>query len=527
MKAQFPHTAISLRPPLKRRSIGKMRAALIFALAFAIPASHAALPPDAQRVLNNLPGKAVTLDVVWARAMQTSDSFEQVASQKALEGVGSLGARAATDPRLTLQYNWTDNRHEVSNSFSPSNLKNSSYSLGLTTLLPTGTGVAVDLNTASNSLSVAGLSPNYFESKLTLSLTQNLWQDFFGQATRAQIRAGEWRDKSIRAGLEMSVEQWSTSIQNVFYDAWLAKMRAAAMTENTQRRTRLERIVRIKTQRGTSETPDLLQARSALLAAKVQEAEAGQALKDRWQGLVITLKLPRSWLEIDPREIPIVLDNPIADADAKCESQSAKPPRYSETEMAQADAKAAAAKYEAAKSMTRPDLELRLSAASNGVDAGSRSPTLDEVRDYKHPAYYLGVQLSLPLLSRAEEANYRSALAEKIQTEAGARMAESNLQLNWLSSCSALKRWQEALAQLKEARENQIQRAKLDERRFEIGRTPIFSVVQAGDDATLADLNFRAGEVQARMAAWKVLRLHDGFSTQIRRMSELKTEFFH
>ncbi len=487
----------------------------------------AALPPDAQRVLAQLPGKAVTLDVVWARAMQSSDSFEQVASQKALEGVGSLAAKAVTDPRLTLQYNWSDNRHEVSNGFQASNIKNSIYSLGLSTQLPTGTGIAVDLNTALNSLNVAGLSPNYYESKLTLSLTQNLWQDFFGQATRAQIRAGEWRDKSIRANLEKSVEEWSIGIQNVFYDAWLAKMRAAAMAENTQRRLRLERIVRIKTQRGTSETPDLLQTRSALLAAKVQEAEALQALRDRWQGLVITLKLPSAWLEIDPREIPILLDDPIPDAAARCENQPAHPPRFSEAEKAQAEAKAAAAKYEAAKSMSRPDLELKLSAASNGVDFTSRTPTLEEARDYKHPAYYLGVQLSLPLLSRNDEANYRNALAEKIQTEAGSRLAESNLKLNWLSSCSALKRWQEALAQLKEARQNQIQRAKLDERRFEIGRTPIFSVVQAGDDATLADLNFRAGEVQARAAAWRVLRLHDGFSAQIRRLTALKTEFFN
>lgn len=493
----------------------------VFAAWFSFSASGA-LPPDAQRILNQLPGKVVTLDVVWARAMQSSDSFEQVASQKALEGAGALKSRAVTDPRLTLQYNWSDNRHEVSNQFAPSDMKNSVYGLGLATLLPTGTGLNADLTTASNSLSVAGFSPNYYESKLTLSLTQNLWQDFFGEATRAQIRAGEWKDKAVRAGLEKSVEEWSLAIQNVFYDAWLAKMRAQAMAENTQRRRRLERIVRIKTQRGTSETPDLLQTRSAFLAAKVQEAEAVQALKDRWQGLVVTLKLPAHWIDIDPLLVPIELDDPIPSAWAKCESRKDEWPAFSETEKARAEAKAAEARYRAAQSMTRPDLELKLSAASNGIDTSARSPTFDEIRDYSHPAYYLGVQFTMPLLSRGEEADYRTALAEKIRTEAGARLAESNLKLDRLSSCSTLRRWREALVQLKEARENQIQRAKLDERRFEIGRTPIFSVVQAGDDATLADLNYRSGEAQARMAAWKVLRLHDGFSGKIQQLAKME-----
>lgn len=482
----------------------------------------AALPPDAQRVLNQLPGKAVTLDVVWARAMQSSDSFEHVASQKALEGSASLEARRLTDPRLTLQYNWSDNRHEVSNQFSPSNLKNSIYSLGLTTALPTGTGISADFITANNSLNVAGFSPNYYESKLTVSLTQNLWQDFFGEATRAQIRAGEWQDQVIRAGLERSVEQWSIQIQNAFYGAWLAKMRAQTMAENSQRRYRLERTVRIRTQRGTSETPDLLQAKSALLAAKVQEAEAVQALKDRWQGLVVTLKLPLHWLEIDPMQIPIELDDPIPQALAKCEMQRNQIPRFSETEQAKAEAKAAEARYQAARSMTRPDLELKLSAASNGIDTASRSPTFDEVRDYSHPAYYLGVQFSMPLLSHGEEANYRKTIAEKMRSEAGARIAESNLKLNWLSSCSTLQRWKTTLMQLKEARENQSRRAKLDERRFEIGRTPILSVVQAGEDAANADLNYRSGEIEARMEAWHVLRLNDGFSSKIKQLAKME-----
>ncbi len=483
------------------------------------------IPPDAQKVLNALPDKAITLDMVLAKSMSSSDSFEQVKSQFILTEVAGLGARAAYDPRFTLKYDWSDNRHEVSNAFMPSQFKSDSYGLGIRTLLPTGTAFSFDLSTGSNAFNIATNSVNYFESRAVFAIEQSLWANAFGRASRRNVEAGMDRDRATTAMVRDSVENWSLGMMRIFYDAWLAKTRHQAMVQNVKRRERLERILRIKTRRGTSEEPDLLQVKSALIGAKVQEAEAHQALIDRWQGLVVTLKLPRSWLEIDPAVIPINIDDPVTEALRICQ----KPPSALTEDNApagvrrlRADARAAENKFLAVRSQSQPDLKLKASAASNGIDANTRAQTLDETRDYKNPAYFLGLEFSMPLLSRQNEAEYRTALAEKTRTQAAARMGESQWELDWMANCASVQRLAKTQSDLREALQFQDRRARLDERRFEIGRSSILSVVQAGDEATAAELNLRGTEVQARMAAWTVRRQNDGLDSYLRRIEKME-----
>lgn len=509
------HLASEMESTMKRGL--SLKSVFFLLLVSSVSSAKASLPSDAKKLIESLPNKAITLDVVLGRAIQSSESYRQVLAQFPLVEVPVIQARAAFDPIINAKYEWSDNRNETTNPAMPTNLKGSTYGLGISSYFATGTGVSVDLESGSSEFQFATQAGtqdiNNFQTRMTLGIAQNLWKDAFGSATRSNEDAAERQKAAALAQFYDSIESWSFGIMNVFYDAWLAKMRAMAMQENLRRREKLERIMQLKIRRGTAELPDLLQVKSAHTAAKIQESEAMQNLKDRWQGLVLNLKLPESWLDIDPRLIPIDVDDPITSALQICRNPPSKlDPENAPNSVKRVieDAKAADQRLRAAESMAKPDLKLRAAATFNGVDNVSRQTTFDEARNFENPGYSVGLQLTYPLYSRTEEAQYRSALAEKSRAEASARNAEDQWKLDWISGCSNLKRLSDSVSQLREARENQLRRARLDEQRFEIGRTQIFSVVQAGDDATLADLNLRTVEVQLRLAAWRIHRLNDG-----------------
>jgi hypothetical protein len=58
---------------------------------------------------------------------------------------------------------------------------------------------------------------------------------------------------------------------------------------------------------------------------------------------------------------------------------------------------------------------------------------------------------------------------------------------------------------------DQTRRAQLEDSRFSMGRSPILNVVQAGDDATTSETQYRQAQAQAHLTAWQVQKLADGF----------------
>jgi hypothetical protein len=71
-----------------------------------------ALPPDAQSLLNSLPEKSVTLDVVLERAVKESDSFKALKAEEMLIELPKLEAEALTFMNLTASSDYTDNQFE-------------------------------------------------------------------------------------------------------------------------------------------------------------------------------------------------------------------------------------------------------------------------------------------------------------------------------------------------------------------------------------------------------------------------------
>jgi outer membrane protein TolC len=161
----------------------------------------------------------------------------------------------------------------------------------------------------------------------------------------------------------------------------------------------------------------------------------------------------------------------------------------------------------AASSLLKPDLSLTAQVANNAIDNTiADDQSLSEFTGLSHPAWTVGVTLSMPIGFTAEKARKLSSTADLIRAESGAQQARDEHSTNWINRCMDLFRLERAHEQLQDAFNKQSERSRLEEERFRIGRVGTFQVIQAGDDATFAELNLRSIEVERRIAAWKVRR---------------------
>jgi outer membrane protein TolC len=181
---------------------------------------------------------------------------------------------------------------------------------------------------------------------------------------------------------------------------------------------------------------------------------------------------------------------------------------------AKLQAEAAALKLERSKNLSLPELQLFASASYNGVDP-KRSDSMSQNFSGDYPAYTVGLKFSMPLGGRVEEVQVRNALAENMKSRAKASAAADQHRIAWANECANVKRLTSANAQLKSSLAAQIERVRLEENRFQVGRVPLINVIQAGDDSTASRVALSLNEMNRAMSAWRIQKLSGALSRQL------------
>ncbi len=466
--------------------------------------SSAPLPPQAVGLMRALPEGKMPLPFVVEYAIRRSDSYRALKSQLDTITVGEQRIEGLFNPVLKAGVGWQEDRRKPQIIFSPNEIRATRYSLGVGKLFSTGTEALFELEHSTNFIGFsAAPSSQFAETRGLLSVRQNLWKDSFGVSSRAALEASALGSDLSRAKFEEGRQSWYFELAQLYYDSWLAQQQVMASEQSRNRRNRLVSIMQKRSGRGTAERPDLLQVEAALANTKVELARAEQRLQERWQVLVVSLKLPPEIASVDPRLVPLVLDSPQDSLIATCKSKALPQRKSPAVERAMLALKGAKSLLEKAESEDRPDLDLVMKVGANNI-APNSSDTVSEFSSGKYPIYGVGVELTLPLGMDSTQAERRSAAVDMIRAEASQSIEQDSWLLAWQNGCRDLLRLVEAQEILKEALNKQNQREKLEEERFQLGRANTLQVIQAGDDRSASEQSLWATEIQLRLTAWKL-----------------------
>ncbi|NQZ02865.1 MAG: TolC family protein [Bdellovibrionales bacterium] len=503
-------------------------AGLLVALFLNSTAYAAALPDFAQEFLDTLPEKKLTMETVLYYSVTQSDSFRRIQAAGIDKEAAYLRTSALLAWRLEAEGQRVDDESAV-NGFGPERTERTNYRFAISKQFETGSQMQLEFLNVDQNLrfpdSFTGFdnfigNTRFSEPRVTLSLSQSLWKDSFGQATRDALEASRMQEKAIENFLVSQTGQWAYEISDLYYQAWLAQSKARADLENLKRQQRLLKIVQLQKRRGTSDTVDVLQVESSLKLAEQTVADSRQNVSRIFKTLVLSLGFPEKWLEVDGNLVPTKIDQPIAEASEICKSGwKAAAERNPKLKQLNSELVATEKQLEAAQGRVGPDLRLQVAASANGVQSDF-GEAFEDVSAWRNPRYVMGVTVSMPLEQKQEKADILTSLTQKTSKQYELGQARTDLQAEWVANCENLQRLKFKVKEFRSMMGLQKDRVDREEKRFRIGKTGAFQVIQAGSDATNAELSYKRSQVEIRNVAWRIQQMNGSVASKILEMGK-------
>jgi HAE1 family hydrophobic/amphiphilic exporter-1 len=380
-----------------------------------------------------------------------------------------------------------------------------SGNIGLGQRLPAGGGAyslgwnSVRTN-ATNSLS--NFNPAV-TAQLQAVYTQPLLRDFKIDQARALVTLSRQNERIADIGLQELGITVTSSAERAYWNLVLSRANVAVQQRSLDLSLELERNNRARVDVGQSPPLDLVSAR-AEVAQRRETLIVAQTLvrqaEDQLRIVILDPKRPDYWfVRLDPADaIPPV--GPAPDVDAAVRNALAQ---RTDLERTRRQIDIADTNVSLAKNATLPDVRVQASYLTNGLggtellrngflgpitgqDFVAFGSVLGQLFSANYPTWTLGLTFSYPLGRSGEQANFARTKLEREQNFERLRSAELKVVREVRQAAMQLDQNRQRIETTRLARELSEQRLDAEQKRFEVGMSTNFNVIQAQRDLAVA-----------------------------------------
>ncbi|MCI5073100.1 TolC family protein [bacterium] len=437
----------------------------------------------------------LSVDNILQRLEQVSFDYQlAVLETKVLQSQGE-SLLGVYDPTLNTQLGYRLDASDPVNAVFGTRNDTLSYTANIQKNFKYGTSVEFGFlgsSQSSNSPFVA-LDPA-IDNRWYLKLRQSLWKDGLGKNIVREIKALESRTQGSKILSQRRKEvllasvllnliqlQYSQQEQLILSQAY---QRALDLYDNTKNRRRL----------GVANKSDVMASSANTLAREQNVQQSKNQYKTACRELLYLLAydLGKHSCEKNDQQSILVWQF-LEQASEKQEH------KHREVEKLKKDVLAQQLIVETFKNRLKPDLNLILELASNGVD-DDWSRSFQESLSLDNPNFFAGLELSVPLGNRRGKNNLKREKITNDQLKLQLKRLQSTIEKDYLN---ALENYQSYKKQL----EISLQQVSVEERKlkeknndFKIGRAEIADVILYQQDVLSAQLNVKRNETQMRIA---------------------------
>jgi outer membrane protein TolC len=363
----------------------------------------------------------------------------------------------------------------------------------------------------------ASSSLSNFNPSLTGSLqaivSQPLLRDFKIDLTRAQITTAERNQKIADIGLEELAATVVSNAQRAYWNLVLARAAVSVQQHSLDLSLELERNNRARVDVGQSPPLDLVSARAEVALRRenliVAETLVRQS-EDTLRLLIIDPNRTDYWfVRLEPADMVPPL-GPAPDVDAAVRNALTQRTDLLRSQQQIQNNETAVA---LAKNTTLPDLRLQAGYLTNGLGGTELLRTggfpgtvvgqqfvpygdvLRQIFTAAYPTWTVGFSVSYPLGRSADQAAYARTTLERDQSIARLRSSEFKVVRDVRQAAMQLEQNRQRIDTTRVGRELSEQRLDAEQRRFEVGMSTNFNVIQAQRDLAEA----RNGELRAQL----------------------------
>jgi HAE1 family hydrophobic/amphiphilic exporter-1 len=355
-------------------------------------------------------------------------------------------------------------------------------------------------------------------STLQAVFSQPLLRNFKTDEARAQVEIAE-RNRSIA---DIQVQERTAQVGADAEAAYWGLVAALTLVDVQQRSLdlalELERTNRARVDVGQSPPLDLVAARAEVAQRRenliVARTSALQA-EDSLRTLIVDPKRADYWtIRLDPAErTPSIGGQPDVDAAVRRALSERSDITQARRQIENSDTNIALA-----KNQTLPDLRAQATYVTNGqggsrllrtggfpgtitgIEGTSYGSVLGQVLTSDFPTWTVGLTLSYPLGRSATEANLARAQIERDQAAARVRSLELSVVREVRDAALRVEQNRQRIETAKLGRELAEQRLDAEQKRFEVGMSTSFLVIQAQRDLAVARDNEQRSYLDYQLA---------------------------
>lgn len=377
--------------------------------------------------------------------------------------------------------------------------KSLTYNLGLSKKFSSGTTASIYANT-SEFENVGTLQDARFQKfgvgALGVALSQSLWKDFFGNATRLRWDRIAAATKAEKGTYDLQKKMLLIEAETAFWNYFLAEEALRIGRSSLDRAKKIEGWTKRRVSDGISDRADLLETQGLVSARQLQLITVQDDQESAKRQIRDFLNLKSS------DEFPVLKGDisQVRPLNTFVEGNARKVVSL-EAYLSSMNAKAKSIAAREVEDAYRPDLVLSGAYNTNAVAEdmpGATSNLTDTNRPTAKVALNINYMFDTSVKSAAKDAAKKDALAAQLQSEQ--KMLESDsawIELN--------RRYIEMSKRVDTATEGvriQMSRSKAQTDLFNKGRSVTFNVVNSEEDVATAELNlYRLKSEQRKMEA--------------------------
>ena len=372
--------------------------------------------------------------------------------------------------------------------------------------------VGIDTSRVSTNSLISTYNPS-LSARLQLAFSQPLLRDFRIDASRGDVDIATRNRFIADIRLQESTVSTSAAAERAYWQLAAAIAQVAVQQRALELALELERTNRARVDVGQSPPLDLVAARAEVAQRReniiIARTTAREA-EDQLRTLIMDEKRADFWsVKITPADrVPPVGPAPDVDAAVRRALLERVDLLRTRKEIEISDTGILLAKNE-----TKPDLRLQANYLTDGAggtrllrtggfpgtitgsDVTKYTDVLSQILSLDYPTWTLGFTFSYPLGKSAAEANLARARIEKDQASARLRALEYTAVREVREAAGRLEQNQQRIETAALSRELAEQRLDAEQKRFDVGMSTSFLVIQAQRDLAIA----RNNELQAQL----------------------------
>ncbi len=385
------------------------------------------------------------------------------------------------------------------------------FSLAFNQLLPTGTQYSIGFSgrRRSTNSQFATINPS-INGTLNFSVTQPLLRNRGSRVNKLQFIIAQSRFKQSRYSFEDRLLQLLSQAENVYWSVVEARENLRVAEENLRVNEALLKRSERELELGAISPLDIYQPQQNLENARIALTQARYRLEQTLDALRRQIGAD---LDPDYRNMPIVLTEPVL---PPAEEEALDPEQMVEAAYRlRPDLKGALQSlqiddlnYEAVRNELRPDLSLSLSYSSSGLGGrifefvqepgfgrpsvpigtipGGLGQALEQIFGFDFPTYSFTLSLRLPLRDRRAVADLADVAVSKKTNMLRAQSLEQDIRLEVLNAVSQVESSKARVKLAQTALEFSRKRLEAEQKKYDLGVTTIFFLIQAQNDLVAA-----------------------------------------